>query len=130
MRPMSPVHEATTTAVRTRREPWERLVPLGASLWRLSWRPTVAYAASRIAVLLTMGIVAAVNGGTLAGRIDRWDSVWYLQAAASGYRAHLPVVGGHVVANTLAFIPGLPLAIRALAASTGMSQFAAGVAIS
>ena len=99
-------------------------------LWRASWRPGGIYLASRAVVLLTMGVVAAVHGGSLGERIDRWDSVWYLRVSSHGYPIHLPMTHGHVAGNTLAFLPGLPLAIRGLSGLTGMSQFSAGTAIS
>jgi len=99
-------------------------------LWQVSWRPSAIYLASRALVLLTMGVVAAVGGGSLGGRIYRWDTVWYLRASGNGYPTHLTVSNGHVLANTLAFFPGLPLLIRGLSGLTGMSQFSAGTAIS
>lgn len=99
-------------------------------LWQVSWRPGAIYLASRALVLLTMGIAAAAGGGSLGDRIYRWDSVWYLRASGNGYPTHLTVFHGHVLANTLAFFPGLPLLIRGLSGLTGMSQFSAGTAIS
>ena len=107
-----------------------RLSGLRDRLWRVSWRPGAIYLASRALVLLTIGIVAAVGGGSLGDRIYRWDSVWYLRVSGLGYPSHLPMIHGHVAGNTLAFFPALPLAIRGLAGLTGMSQFSAGVAIS
>jgi hypothetical protein len=98
--------------------------------WRVLWRPGAIYLASRALVLLTLGIVAAVGGGSLGDRIYRWDSVWYLRVSGLGYPSHLPMTHGHVAGNTLAFFPALPLAISRLAGLTGMSQFSAGVVIS
>ncbi len=102
---------------------------LAVRIWRAGWRPGLIYLVSRVVVLLTMSIVAGIQGGSLGGRIDRWDSVWYLRATA-GYPHHLPVAHGHVLANTLAFFPALPLLIRGLAAATPLSAFSAGVTIS
>lgn len=111
-------------------------------LWQLTWRPGLIYLASRAVVLLTMGIVAIIGGGSLGDRIDRWDSVWYLRVITrwtdkalhgtyiNGYPSHLPIVGGHVAANTLAFFPALPLLMHGLSGLTGMSHFAAGVVVS
>ena len=107
-----------------------RLSGVGERLWQSSWRPGAIYLASRALVLLTMGVVAAAGGGSLGGRIYRWDSVWYLRASGNGYPTHLPMGHGHVLANTIAFFPGLPLLIRGLSGLTGMSQFSAGTAIS
>jgi len=97
---------------------------------QLCWRPALIYALSRAVVLLTMGLVAVVGGGSLGGRIDRWDSRWYLRVLTEGYPSQLPMGHGHVLASTLAFFPGLPLAIRGLSALSGLSFFAAGVAVS
>jgi hypothetical protein len=111
--------------------PAEPVAFRGLAGWvRPYWRPMVIYALSRALVLLTMGVVALVNGGTLGGRIDRWDSRWYLRVVAGGYPSQLPVSHGHVLASTVAFFPGFPLAIRGVAGLTGMSFFAAGVAVS
>ncbi len=103
---------------------------LGERAWVAVWRAGLVYLASRALVVLTMGVVAVVGGGSLGARIDRWDSVWYLRAVDGGYPSHLPTVNGHVLANTIAFFPGLPLIIRAVSGATGLSHFAAGVAVS
>jgi len=125
--------------------PERRLTGTLERIWNVSWRPGSIYLLSRALVLATMGVVAAIGGGSLGDRIYRWDSVWYLRASApvtshftvhghlfsGGYPTHLPVgPHGGVIANTIAFFPGLPLLIRGLAAITGMSQFSAGVVIS
>ena len=107
-----------------------RLSGFGDRMWRSTWRPGVIYLASRAVVVLTMGLVAVFAGGSLGGRIYRWDSIWYLRASGNGYPTHLPMGHGHVLANTIAFFPGLPFLIRGLSGLTGMSQFSAGVAIS
>jgi hypothetical protein len=98
-------------------------------IWQTSWRPGAIYVVSRAVVLFTMAMVAVVQGGSLGGRIGRWDSRWYLRAT-QGYPHHLTVEHGHVLANTLAFFPALPLLIRGLSDCTGLSPYAAGVAIS
>jgi len=123
---------ATTVADRPRTvgQVTRRLIALSEKTWRLGWRPTAIYLVSRAIVLLTMGIVAAAGGGSLGGRINRWDTVWYLRAAGQGYPVHLPVGHGHVLANTIAFFPELPAFIRGLSDLTGVSQFSAGVIIS
>jgi hypothetical protein len=99
-------------------------------IWQVSWRPGAIYLVSRAVVLVTMGVVAAIGGGSLGGRIYRWDSVWYLRASGGGYPSQLPTGHGHVLANTIAFFPGLPLLIRGLSGLTAMSQFSAGVVVS
>lgn len=121
---------------------WGTLGRLGTRAWRTGWRPGLIYLVSRAVVLLTMGVVAIIGGGSLGGRIDRWDSVWYLRVISrwtdkalhgvviNGYPSHLPVVHGHVAANTIAFFPGLPLLVQGLSELTGLSHFAAGVAVS
>jgi len=123
---------ATTVADRTRTvaQVARRLSALWEKTGRLGWRPVAIYLASRAIVLVTMGVVAAAGGGSLGGRINRWDTVWYLRAAGQGYPVRLPVSHGHVLANTIAFFPELPAFIRGLSDLTGMSQFSAGVTIS
>lgn len=101
-----------------------------ALFWQATWRPTLIYLASRATVLVTMTIVAIIGGGSLGGRINRWDSVWYLRVVTKGYPATLPMGNGHVLANTIAFFPGLPLLIRGLSGVTGLTHFASGVAVS
>ncbi len=122
---------ATAVAERPEAAPQEigRARRLAERAWRIGWRPGAIYLGSRAVVLFTMGMVAVFGGGSLGARIDRWDSVWYLRATR-GYPNHLTVAHGHVLANTLAFFPALPLLIRGLSAATGMSQFSAGIVVS
>lgn len=99
-------------------------------VWSASWRPTVVYLASRVVVLLTMGIVAVVDGGTLLDRINRWDTRWYLRVITEGYPTHLPMLHGHVAANPSAFFPALPLLFHGLAALLGITPLIAGIVVS
>jgi hypothetical protein len=101
-----------------------------ALLWQATWCPGLIYLVSRAVVLLTMAVVALIGGGSLGGRIYRWDSVWYLRVVAHGYPEKLPMAHGHVLANPIAFFPGLPMLIRGLSALTGLTHFASGVAVS
>lgn len=95
-----------------------------------SWRPTLIYLVSRVVVFGTMGVVAAIRGGTLGGRINRWDTRWYLRVISEGYPSHLPMVHGHVAASPIAFFPALPLLIHGLASLLGITPFIAGVVVS
>src|SRR5271156_1941375 len=72
----------------------------------------------------------AVSHHSLGYLIDRWDTKWFLRAAANGYPSKLPMIHGHVAGNTIAFFPALPFAIRGLSHLTGMTLFAAGTFIS
>lgn len=99
-------------------------------LWRAIWRPTAAYAASRILVVPVLWITAALSNQTFGQVLARWDGKWFLEAASAGYPSHLPVLHGQVVANTLAFFPGLPLAMRGVAAATPLTLFGAGLFVS
>jgi hypothetical protein len=110
-----------TAAVPPRR--WQRI-------WFAGWRPTVIYLASRVVVLVTMGIVAAVQGGTLLGRINRWDTRWYLRVITEGYPTRLPMIHGHVAANPVAFFPALPLLLHGLAGLLGITPLIAGIVVS
>ncbi|MGH9047280.1 MAG: hypothetical protein ACRDVW_08195, partial [Acidimicrobiales bacterium] len=93
-------------------------------------RPTAIYLASRALVVAVFWITAAFSHQTLGQVIGRWDSKWFLAAAARGYPSRLPLLHGHVIANTLAFFPGLPLSMRAVSAVTSLSLFGSGIVVS
>jgi hypothetical protein len=68
------------------------------------------------------GAQAAVeDADTLAGRFARWDSGYYLQIAANGYRPN---------GAERAFFPLYPLLVRALSMSSGLSILWSGWIIS
>ena len=93
-------------------------------------RPIVIYLLYRLLTVGAMAITAAITHESMRQELDRWDGRWFLRAAAHGWPSRLPMVQGHVAGNTVAFFPLFPLAIRGLAAPTGLSLLSAGVVIS
>jgi hypothetical protein len=97
--------------------------------WFLFW-PVVAYLAARVVTMATLLIADLADHRSLAGQLARWDGTWFLRAAEQGWPRHLPMAHGHVTANTTAFFPVLPIAIRWLSSATTLSPLAVGVTIS
>lgn len=97
--------------------------------WFLFW-PVVAYVAARVVTLVALAATAPVNHHSLAGRLDRWDSNWFVRAAEQGWPRHLPMIHGHVAGNTTAFFPVFPLAMRWGSSVTTLSPLTIGVVIS
>lgn len=81
-------------------------------------------------MLAAFAIATVVGHQSIRAVIDRWDSVWFLRAAATGWPSHLPMHNGHVASNTIAFFPLFPLAIRWIAGLTGASLLTAGIVVS
>ncbi len=81
------------------------------------WVPWTALVVYAICRALSVGAVAVANlftHNSLLYDLDIWDGAWFLQIVRHGYPAHLPMAHGHVTANTTAFFPLFPLAVRAL----------------
>jgi hypothetical protein len=97
--------------------------------WFLFW-PVVAYLAARVATVAALLIADLADHRSLAGQLARWDGTWFLRAAEQGWPPHLPMVHGHVTANTTAFFPVLPIAIRWVSSATTLSPLMVGLAIS
>jgi Mannosyltransferase (PIG-V) len=95
----------------------------------LFW-PVVAYLSARLMSLAALMVADRVDDKSLAGELARWDGTWFLRAAEQGWPQHLPMAHGHVAANTAAFFPVLPLAIRLLSLDGTLSPLAVGVVIS
>jgi hypothetical protein len=97
--------------------------------WFLFW-PVVAYLAARVITLAAFLVADLVDHQGLADTLKRWDSTWFVRAAEQGWPRHLPMTHGHVAANTIAFFPVFPLAIRWLSSATTLSPLTVGVTIS
>jgi hypothetical protein len=93
------------------------------------WRPVVIYLGSRVVTVATLVVVAAISHQSVASKIDRWDSRWFLRAAAQGWPTHVPPGQGPSVRSTIAFFPLFPLTIRWLSAATGLTLLTSGVII-
>jgi len=71
------------------------------------------YAIVRAALLLADSLSARLQyHGELSGPLLSWDSHHYLQAAANGYPAVAPILGGHLTYSNANFLPVFPLLIR------------------
>jgi hypothetical protein len=97
--------------------------------WFLFW-PVIAYLGARVVTLAALAATAPINHHSLAARLGRWDSKWFLRAAQQGWPRHLPMVHGHVAGNTTAFFPVFPLSMRWVSSATSVSPLAVGVIIS
>jgi hypothetical protein len=93
-------------------------------------RPIVIYLMSRAVTLGTMAVCGIVTHRSIPREARRWDSLWFLKAAAHGWPRQLPMHHGHVAGNTAAFFPLFPLSIRWSSQLTGLSPLATGMAIS
>ncbi len=97
--------------------------------WFLFW-PVVAYLAARAFTMAALLVADLADHRSLAGQLARWDGTWFLRAAEQGWPRHLPMAHGHVTANTTAFFPVFPIAIRWLSSATTLSPLAVGVTVS
>ncbi len=97
--------------------------------WFLFW-PVLAYLAARVITLAALAVAAPYRHTSLSEQLDRWDGVWLLRAAEHGWPRHLPMVHGHVAANTAAFFPVFPLAVRWVSSATTLSPLWVGLTIS
>jgi hypothetical protein len=97
---------------------------------RWALRPLVIYLASRVVTIGTLAVTGIVTHRNIPTEVRRWDSRWFLRAAANGWPSTLPHHHGHVAGNTVAFFPLFPLTIRWLSHLTGMSLLASGMIIS
>jgi hypothetical protein len=118
---------------RTARDPSRPAAPEGQARrvrrWFLFW-PVVAYLAARVATVAALLFADLSDHRSLASELARWDGTWFLRAAQQGWPRHLPMAHGHVTANTVAFFPVFPLAIRWLSSATALAPLAVGLAIS
>lgn len=89
-----------------------------------------AFLASRVATLMTAAGIALASGTPVSRVLARWDGGWYVSVALYGYPSSVPLGHGDAAQSSLAFFPGYPLVIRALASATGLSPVVAGIAIS
>lgn len=101
--------------------------------WRLlasrAVGPLGIYAASRLVQLLLVAALAKPDQ-TVGSRLTIWDASFFLRIAATGYdRGYTYDDGGRFLGNTLAFFPGYPACVRALA-TLGLPYPVAGVAVS
>lgn len=83
-------------------------------------RPLAIYAASRVLVVAVVAVSEGIRGGDgLISALTTWDGNWYI-SAASGYSSE-PIEGVSAPQSNIAFLPVLPLSIRATSIVTGLS---------
>jgi hypothetical protein len=97
--------------------------------WFLFW-PVVVYAAVRATTLLGVAVVDLFTHKSLGTDLGAWDGKWFVLAARYGWPRNLPTAHGHVVGNTAAFFPLLPLVMRGLSRLTPLSPLSSGLVIS
>ena len=99
-----------------------------SDLARGAVRSAVVYLASRIAVLLAMGVAGVVHEPwTLRDSMTHWDGDWYLTIANAGYARSLPPAT--LPQTNLAFFPLFPLVVRTMSEATGLSTFRAAMVL-
>ncbi|MER6687821.1 glycosyltransferase family 39 protein [Streptomyces minutiscleroticus] len=90
----------------------------------------LGYAAVRALGVAVLAVWSAARGTSAHHLLTaRWDSVWYVRVAASGYGYEVRLPGGDVHSN-LAFFPLLPWLERAVAAVTPLPYADAGLLVS
>lgn len=91
--------------------------------------PVAIFAANRIVQLILVALLVKPDN-TVGRRLTIWDADFFLRIARDGYdHGYQYDQAGHLVGNTLAFFPGYPMCVRALAAF-GLGDATAGVAVS
>jgi hypothetical protein len=83
--------------------------------------------------LVTLAVVAFANLFThkeLVNDLSIWDGAWFLKAVYHGYPSHLPMSGGHVLANPIALFPVFTLCMRWTSNFTGLSAPDVGLVLS
>ncbi len=90
-------------------------------------RPILIYLASRLVTMATLAVTGWVTHRSIVAEVDRWDSVWFVRAAAHGWPTQIPYHHGYVAGSTIAFLPVFPLTIRWVSTLTGMSLLATGM---
>jgi hypothetical protein len=82
------------------------------------WRPVGIYLASRAVTAVAFAVAAYMSPAyDFRGTFMRWDGEWYIPIAREGYPSHVAPGEG----SRVAFFPGYPAAIRAVARVTGLS---------
>ncbi|MDO5031835.1 mannosyltransferase family protein [Corynebacterium sp.] len=96
---------------------------LGARGWAAATLIAVLGSALRVGVL---AIFARANQDSLWGLLNKWDAQYYTEIARAGYFGAEVGEPGKSFETAMAFFPGFPLVIRALA-SLGINESAAAM---
>ncbi|MEV4734501.1 hypothetical protein [Saccharopolyspora sp. NPDC049426] len=96
--------------------------------------PAVVYLAIRLVGLLLLAWLSAVNDESLLDNLNAWDGQWYTEIAAHGYGgvngSMVDGFGNRYPETPLAFFPGYPLLIMAIALVPGVSTIGAAITAS
>ncbi len=98
----------------------------------MAWaRPgLIIYLIARLATLVFVLIADLVDHQGLVAHLSVWDGKWFLRATQHGWPQHLPMVHGHVAANTTAFFPFFPFVLRVFSLGERLSPAVVGLVIS
>lgn len=88
--------------------PATKVTPEVVPTWPWLW-PTVAYLATRAAVLLLAGLIALDGHHSITSELTGFDGGWYLRLIKHGYPTHVT----HAQ-STLGFLPLYPMVVRAV----------------
>ncbi|MGW2812827.1 hypothetical protein [Streptomyces sp. NPDC001415] len=104
--------------------------PAGAPPLRRAWTAVAAFAAVRALGLLVLALWSRAGGSDAHALLSaRWDSLWYVRVAESGYDFTLTAPDGRVLSD-MAFFPLLPWLEQAVAAVSPLGPGDAGLLIS
>ncbi|MFJ8312476.1 MULTISPECIES: hypothetical protein [unclassified Streptomyces] len=104
--------------------------PAAAPALRRAWTAVAAFAAVRALGLLVLALWSRIAGNDAHTLLSaRWDSLWYVRVAESGYDFTLTAPDGRVLSD-LAFFPLLPWLERAVAAVSPLEPADAGLLVS
>ncbi|RRO15100.1 hypothetical protein EIL87_17635 [Saccharopolyspora rhizosphaerae] len=96
--------------------------------------PAVVYLAIRLVGLLVLAWLSAVHDESLLDNLNAWDGQWYTEIAAHGYDGVNPSMvdgfGNRYPETPLAFFPGYPLLIMAIALIPGVTTLGAAITAS
>ena len=91
------------------------------------WRPLSIFLASRLAVLVMVGVAGVALRRPVSSILVGWDAKWYLMIASKGYVHHIPHLGTEAKnQSNLGFFPLLPLIIRFIHLITGLAWSTSG----
>jgi hypothetical protein len=93
-------------------------------------RAIALYVALRLATLAVVALANLFTHHGLVNDLSIWDGAWFLKAVYHGYPSHLPMSGGHVLANPIALFPLFALCIRWLSDLTTLSAPVVGLLLS
>ena len=89
--------------------------------------PAAIFGASRLVTLAVAHVARLVRPQPLTAVLSRWDGQHYLEIVRDGYPSSLPGGSGVAAQSVHAFFPGFPLAVRAVAAVSGLAPNTSGV---